>query len=184
MNGFSTSYPRRINLLQGIQNLIKREEVELDQLFLMVKIKKDEIIKTLDLEGFKVVKFENKKPFQIGSGFSKKLSKPWEMHVRLLDFEQGLIGIHAEVEISRNYFQHIKSVRVPVVYEIETILKKHRIEYQLWHSYVKDYITNIVDNHHIELKSPKIPAMPWKGMIGFVCFVGIIYGLNFFMILK
>ena len=116
MNGFSTSYPRRINLLQGIQNLIKREEVELDQLFLMVKIKKDEIIKTLDLEGFKVVKFENKKPFQIGSGFSKKLSKPWEMHVRLLDFEQGLIGIHAEVEISRNYFQHIKSVRVPVVY--------------------------------------------------------------------
>jgi len=184
MNGFSTSYPRRINLLQGIQNLINREEVELDQLFLMVKIKKDEIIKTLDLEGFKVVKFENKKPFQIGSGFSKKLSKPWEMHVRLLDFEQGLIGIHAEVEISRNYFQHIKYVRVPVVYEIEIILKKHRIEYQLWHSYVKDYITNIVDNHHIELKSPKIPAMPWKGMIGFVCFVGIIYGLKFFMILK
>jgi hypothetical protein len=184
MTEFSTSYPRRINLLQGIQNLIKREEVELDHLFLMVKIKKDEIINTLASEGFKMVKFENKKPFQIGNGFSKKLTKPWEMHVRLLDFNHGLIGIHAEVEISRNYFQHIKSVRVPVVYEIESILKKHRIEYQLWHSYIKDYITNIVDNHHIQLKTPKIPAMPWKGMIGFISFIAIIYGLKFFMILK
>ncbi len=124
MAEFSTLYPRRINLLQGIQNLIKREEVELDHLFLMVKIKKDEIINTLVSEGFKMVKFENKKPSQIGNGFSKKLKKPWEMHVRLLDFNQGLIGIHAEVEISRNYLQHIKSVRVPVVYEIEIHFKK------------------------------------------------------------
>ena len=99
-----------------------------------------------------MVKFEHKKPYQIGSGFSKKLKKPWELHVRLLDFNQGLIGIHAEVEISRNYFQHIKSVRVPVVYEIESILKKHRIEYKLWHSYIKDYITNIIDNHQISIK--------------------------------
>lgn len=184
MTEFSTLYPRRINLLQGIQNLIKREEIELDQLFLMVQIKKDEIVNTLASEGFKTVKFENKKPFQIGNGFSKKLTKPWEMHVRLLDFNQGLIGIHAEVEISRNYLQHIKSVRVPVVYEIESILKKHRIEYQLWHSYIKDYITNIIDDHHIKLKSPKIPAMPWIGMVGFISVIAILYGLKFFMVLK
>ncbi len=184
MTEFSTQYPKRINLLQGIQNLIKREEVELDQLFLMVQIKKDEIIHTLASEGFKMVKFENKKPLQIGCGFSKKLTKPWEMHVRLLDFSQGLIGIHAEVEISRNYFQHLKSVRVPVVYEIESILKKHRIEYQLWHSYIKDYITNIIDDHQIKLKSPKIPAMPWIGMVGFISALAILYGLKFFMLLK
>lgn len=184
MTEFSTLYPRRISLLKGIQNLIKREEVELDHLFLMVKIKKDEVIQTLVSEGFKMVKFEKKKPSQIGNGFSKKLTKPWEMHVRLLDFKQGLIGIHAEVEISRNYFQHLKSVRVPVVYEIESILKKHRIEYQLWHSYVKDYITNIIDDHQIKLKSPKIPAMPWIGMVGFISVVAILYGLKFFMLLK
>ena len=59
MTEFSTLYPRRINLLKGIQNFIKREEVELDQLFLMVQIKKDEIINTLVSEGFKMVKFEN-----------------------------------------------------------------------------------------------------------------------------
>ncbi len=184
MAEFSTFYPRRMNLLQGIQNLIKREEVELDHLFLMVKIKKDEIVNTLVSEGFKMVKFEHKKPAQIGSGFSKKLKKPWEMHVRLVDFNQGLIGIHAEVEISRNYFQHIKSVRVPVVYEIETILKKHRIEYQLWHSMVKDYITNIIDDHQIKIKTPKIPALPWLGMLGFITTIAIVYGLKFFMLLK
>jgi hypothetical protein len=184
MSEFSTLYPRRINLLQGISNLIKREEVELDHLFLMVKIRKDEIVNTLMSEGFKMEKFEHKKPSQIGSVFSKKLKRPWEMHVRLLDFNQGLIGIHAEVEISRNYFQHIKSVRVPVVYEIESILKKHRIEYRLWHSFIKDYITNIVDDHQIELKSPKIPALPWIGMLGFISSIAILYGLKFFMILK
>jgi len=32
----------------------------------MVKIKKDEVIKTLVSEGFKMVKFEKKKPSQIG----------------------------------------------------------------------------------------------------------------------
>ena len=118
-------------------------------------------------EGFKMVKFEHKKPTQIGSGFSKKLKRPWEMHVRLLDFNQGMIGIHAEVEISRNYFQHIKSVRVPVVYEIESILKKHRIEYQLWHSFIKDYITNIVDRSSNKNKNSQDSgiAMDWDARI-------------------
>ena len=50
----------------------------------MVKIKKDEIINALILEGFRRVKFENKKAYQIGSGFAKKLRKPWEMHVQAL----------------------------------------------------------------------------------------------------
>ncbi len=60
MTEFSTLYPRRISLLKGIQNLIKREEVELNHLFLMVKIKKDDVVKTLVSEGFKMVKFKRK----------------------------------------------------------------------------------------------------------------------------
>ena len=165
MSEFLTSYPRRINVLKGLQDFIRREEIELDHLSLMVKIKKDEIINTLVSEGFRRVKFENKKRTQIGSGFTKKLSKPWEMHVRLLDMQQGLIAIQAEVEISRKYIQHIRSVRAPVIYEIESILKKHSIEYRIWNSKVRDYITNIIDNHQIKLNAPKLPAIPWKPMI-------------------
>ncbi|MDQ3903162.1 MAG: hypothetical protein M3247_05950, partial [Thermoproteota archaeon] len=115
MSEFLTTYPRRINVLKGLQDFIRREEIELDHLSLMVKIKKDEIINTLVSEGFRRVQFENKKRTQIGSGFTKRLSKPWEMHVRLLDMQQGLIAIQAEVEISRKYIQHIRSVRAPVI---------------------------------------------------------------------
>src|SRR5919202_5496930 len=167
MSEFLTIYPRRINVVRGLQDFIRREEIELDHLSLMVKIKRDEIIRTLTSEGFRRVKLENKKPTQIGHGFSKKLAKPWEMHVRLLEMQQGLIAIHAEVEISRRYIQHIRSARSPVIYEIESILKKHSIEYKIWNGKVRDYIQNIIDNHQIRLNAPKLPAIPWIPMLSF-----------------
>lgn len=145
----------------------------------MVKIKKEDLIKTLFAEGFKKVKFENKKPTQIGSGFSKKLKYPWEMHLRLLDLQQGLIAIKAEVEISRRYIQHIGSVRAPVVYEIESILKKHKIEYNIWNEKLRDYITHIVDNHQIKLQGPRLHAMPWRHMIIASSALATVYALKF-----
>src|ERR671932_422388 len=160
MSEFLTIYPRRINVVRGLQDFIRREEIELDHLSLMVKL-------------------ENKKPTQIGSGFTKKLTKPWEMHVRLLDMQQGLIAIQAEVEISRKYIQHIRSVRAPVIYEIESILKKHKIEYQIWHAKMRDYITNIFDNHQIKLNAPKLPAIPWKPMICVVITIASMHALKF-----
>src|SRR5918911_3880220 len=179
MSEFLTSYPRRINVLKGLQDFIRHEEIELDHLSLMVKIKKDEIINTLVSEGFRRVKLENKKPSQIGSGFTKKLTKPWEMHVRLLEMQHGLIAIQAEVEISRKYIQHIRSVRAPVIYEIESILKKHRIEYRIWNSKVRDYIANIVDNHQIKLHTPKLPAMRWRFMIFFAATIAAFNAMKF-----
>ena len=74
------------------RNFILNEEIQFDHLSLMVKIKKDELINTLLLEGFKRVKFENRKPSQIGNGFAKMLFKPWEIHVRLLDLQQQGLG--------------------------------------------------------------------------------------------
>jgi hypothetical protein len=179
MTEFLTRYPRRISVIKGLQDFIHNEDLQLDHLSLMVKIKKDEIINTLVSEGFRRVKFENKKRAQIGSGFTKKLSKPWEMHVRLLDMQQGLIAIQAEVEISRKYIQHIRSVRAPVIYEIESILKKHSIEYRIWNAKVRDYITNIIDNHQIKLNAPKLPAIPWKPMICVVITIASMNALKF-----
>lgn len=179
MSEFLTIYPKEFDLVKGIQDFIKKEEIELDHLSLMVKMKRDEIINALISEGFKKVKFENKKPTQIGSGFSKMLKKPWELHVRLLEIQKGLIAIQAEVEISRQYIQHIRSVRAPVIYEIESILKKHKIEYQIWNDKVREYITNIIDNHHIKLKSPKIPPMPWIMMVSIGITLATLYGLKF-----
>jgi hypothetical protein len=180
MAEFLTRYPRHIGFMAGFHDFILNEEIQFDHLSLMVKIKKDELIKTLILEGFKRVIFENKKPTQIGSGFAKMLIKPWEIHVRLLDLhQQGLIAIQAEVEISRKYVQHIRSVRAPVIYEIETILKKHKIEYKIWNAKVRDYITNIVDNHQIKLHAPKLPAMRWKPMLFFAATIAVFNALKF-----
>ncbi|OLC23040.1 MAG: hypothetical protein AUH37_00870 [Candidatus Nitrososphaera sp. 13_1_40CM_48_12] len=179
MPEFLTSYPKTISIVKGLQNFIRKEEIQLDQLSLMVKTKKDEIVKALMLEGFKLVKLENRKPTQIGHGFSKRLTKPWEMHVRLLEMQQGLIAIQAEVEISRRYIQHIRSVRSPVIYEIESILKKHRIEYQIWHAKLKQYITNVIDNHQITLNAPRLPPIPWKHMVGSLVTLSLVYLAKF-----
>jgi hypothetical protein len=179
MSEFLTSYPRRVNIVRGLQELIRREEVDLDQLVLMVKTKKDEIINALTLEGFKRVNLENRKPTQIGHGFAKRLSKPWELHVRLLQMHQGLIAIQAEVEISRKYIQHIRSVRAPVIYEIESILKKHKIEYNLWSAKLRQYIANVIDNHQITLSAPRIFPIPWKHMLGCVASLSVMYLFKF-----
>lgn len=175
MSEFLTSYPRTINFVKGLQDLIRKEEIELDHLCLMVKTKRDEIISALMSEGFQRVSMENRKPTQIGHGFAKKLAKPWEMHVRLLEMQQGLIAIHAEVEISRRYIQHIRSVRAPVIYEIESILKKHKIEYQIWHAKLKEYIASVIDNHQITLNAPRLPPIPWKHMAGVVVTLSLVY---------
>src|SRR5687767_11002693 len=180
MSEFLTTYPKTVKILRGLQDFIHKEEIELDHLSLMVKIKKDEIVRALVSEGFSRVNLENRKPTQIGHGFAKMLAKPWEIHVRLLDMQQGLIAIQGEVEISRRYIQHIRSVRAPVIYEIESILKKHRIEYKIWNDKVRDYITNIIENHHIILNSPKLPAMPWLLMIIFGSIIGSLHGLKLF----
>ena len=183
MSKFLTSYPRTISVIKGLQDFIRKEEIELNQLCLTVKIRRDEIITALISEGFKSVKLENRKPTQIGHGFSKKLVSPWEIHVRLLQMQQGLIAIQAEVEISRRYIQHIRSVRAPVIYEIESILKKHKIEYQIWHAKMRQYITSVNDNHQITLSAPRLPPIPWRPMAGSVVTLSIIYLAKFLGIL-
>lgn len=177
MSEFLTAYPKT-SIAKGIKNLIRKEEIELDHLSLMVKTKKDEIISALLSEGFKLVKLENKKPNQLGCGLAKKLSKPWEMHVRLFTVEQGIIAIQAEVEISRKYIQHIRSARSPVIYELEQILKKHQIEYKIWNEKIRDYITRVIDNHEIKLQAPIIP-ISWKQMVAYAAALGFIYLLKF-----
>jgi hypothetical protein len=179
MSEFLTRYPKTISIVKGLQDFIHREEINLDHLSLMVRIKKDEVVNALMSEGFKRVKLENRKPAQIGHGFSKKLAKPWEMHVRLLEMHQGLIAIHAEVEISRRYIQHIRSVRSPVIYEIESILNKHKIEYQIWHAKLRQYITSVIDNHQVTLNAPRLPPIPWKHMAGSVMTLSLIYLAKF-----
>jgi len=132
-------------------------------------------MKIFSKEGFTKVKFEHKQPFQLGNGLSLKLKKPWELHVRFVDMKKGLIAIHAEVEVSRDYLQHLFSQRTPVIYEIEEMLKKHKIDYKIWNTRIKKYVQTVFDNYKVKLSTPNIPVFAWKPMLFVIATVGFFY---------
>ena len=173
---YFTRYPKTISLFDGFMEKVSADSKNgVEQLTIVVKKNVDELMKIFSKEGFTKVKFEHKKPFQLGNGFSLKLKKPWEMHVRLVDMKKGLIAIQAEVEVSRDYLQHLFCQNTPVIYEIEELLKKHQIDYKIWNNRIKKYVHTIFDNYKIKLSTPNIPVFAWKPMLYVIATVGTIY---------
>lgn len=173
---YLTKYPKTVSFLDGVKELVHVDGKKgVEQLHIVVKNSVDELMKVFTKEGFTKVKFEHKQPFQVGNGFSLRLSKPWEMHVRMVELKKGLIAIHAEVEVSRDYLQHLFCQRTPVIYEIEELLKKHKIDYQIWNSRIKKYVRTVFDNYKIKLSTPNIPVFAWKPMVFVIATVGRFY---------
>ena len=172
---YMTKYPKTISFLDGLKHRINVDNKGVEQLHIVVKNSFDELMKIFTAEGFTKVKLEHKQPNQIGNGLNLKLKKPWEMHIRMVDLKKGLIGIHAEVEVSRDYLQHLVSQRTPVVYEVEEILKKYQVEYRIWHDKIKKNVHTIFDNYKVKLATPSIPVFAWKPMLFVIGTVSIFY---------
>ena len=98
----------------------------------------------------------------------------------MVDLKKGLIGIHAEVEVSRDYLQHLFSQRTPVVYEVEEILKKYQVDYSFLHDKVKKKVSVVMDNYKIKLATPGIPVFAWKPMLFVIVTVIAMYGWKYF----
>ncbi len=178
---YLTTYPKTISFLDGLKHKMDVDSKNgIEQLHIVVKKSFEELMKIFAEEGFTKVKFEHKQPEQIGSGINLKLKKPWEMHIRMIDLKKGFIGIHAEVEVSRDYLQHLFSQRTPVVYEVEEILKKYQVEYSIWHDKIKKNVHLIIDNYKVKLASPSIPVIAWKPMIFVIVTIVAMYGWKFF----
>jgi len=178
---FRTVYPKTISLLGGKRTKISVDRNGVEQLSIVVKKSVEELLKIFSNEGFTHVKFEHKQPLQIGHGLSLKLKKPWEMHVRLLDMKKGLVAIQAEVEVSRDYLQHLFCQRTPVFYEIERLLKKHQIEYKIWNEKIKKYVHAVFDNYKIQLKTPNFPVFAWKPMVFVIGTIGSLYLVKYIL---
>ncbi len=173
---YITSYPKTISFLDGLKHRISVDSKNgVEQLHIVVKKNFEELLQVFTSEGFTKVKLEHKQPDQIGHGLNLKLKKPWEMHVRLVDLKKGLIGIHAEVEVSRDYLQHLFSQRTPVIYEIEEILKKYQIEYNIWHDKIKKNVQTIFDSYKIKLSTPSLPVFAWKPMMFVIATISTLY---------
>ena len=82
--------------------------------------------------------------------------------------------------MSRDYLQHLFSQRTPVVYEVEEILKKYQIDYNIWHDKIKKNITTVVDNYKVKLATPGIPVFAWKPMLFVIATVACILWLEIF----
>ena len=180
MAEYITKYPKTISFLdvvcgslKGIVNIDNRSNVE--QLHVVVKKNANELLKIFLHEGFTKVKFEHKQPFQIGNGLSLKLKKPWEMHVRFVKLKKELIAIHAEVEVSRDYLQHLFCQRIGIIYEIENMLKKYEIDYKVWNNKIKKYVQTVFDNYKIKLVTPNLPVFAWKPMLFVIGTIGAMY---------
>ena len=178
---YITTYPKNISFFDGIKHKINVDDKKgVEQLHIVVQESFNRLTEIFTEEGFTKVKLEHKQPNQIGNGFNLKLRNPWEMHVRMVDLKKGLIGIHAEVEISRDYLQHLFSQRTPVIYEVENILKKYKVDYNVWHNKMKKNVNNIMDNYQVKLTKPTIPVFAWKPMLFFIGMIGILYGWKYF----
>jgi len=181
MSEYLTKYPKTVSFLDvvcgSLKGIVKVSNISsVEQLHVVVKKNADELFGIFLKEGFTRIKFEHKQPFQIGNGLSLKLKKPWEMHVRFVKLKKELIAIHAEVEISRDYIQHLWSgQRTPVIYEIENMLKKYQIEYKVWNNRIKKYVQTVFDNYKIKLLTPNIPVFAWKPMLFVISTVGLMY---------
>jgi hypothetical protein len=170
-----------MSFLDGKKDKVKVDTKGVEQLTLVVKKSVDELLKIFFNEGFTHVKFEHKKEAQICSGLSLKLKKPWEMHVRLLEMKKGLVAIHAEVEVSRDYLQHLFSQRTPVLYEVEAMLKKHQVEYNIWNERIRKYVTTVIDNYKVKLATPSFPVLAWKPMVYVIATIGTLYLFKYIM---
>jgi len=162
--------------MDGLKDIIRIDsKTGVEHLHIIVKKNIDELLKIFKSEGFTRVKFEHKKPLQIGHGLNLKLKKPWEMHIRFVELKKGLIAIQGEVEVSRDYLQHLFCQNTPVIYEIEEMLKKHQVDYQIWNKRISKYVHSIVDNYKIKLSTPNIPVFAWKPMVFFIGAVSLFY---------
>ncbi len=172
---FLTKYPKTISFLDGVRGKISVDKNGVEQLTIVVRKNVDDLLRIFSKEGFTHVKFEHKQPFQIGNGLSLKLKKPWELHVRLLEMKKGLVAIQAEVEVSRDYLQHLFCQRTPVFYEIVLLLKRHQVEYKIWNQRIKQYVQTVFDNYKIQLATPKMPVFAWKPMLFVIGTIGSLY---------
>jgi len=178
---FLTRYPKTMYFMDGNKSKVKVDTKGVEQLTIVVKKSVDELLKIFSNEGFTHVKFEHKQTTQIGSGLSLKLKKPWEMHVRLLEMKKGLVAIQAEVEVSRDYLQHLFCQRTPVFYEVEALLKKHQIEYKIWNERIRKYVNTVIDNYKVKLATPSFPVLAWKPMVYVISTIGILYLFKYIM---
>ena len=99
-----------------------------------------------------------------------KLYSPWELHLRI--YSDGFI--EAEVEVQREYIQHLGDKRIYVVYEA---FEYYQEVYQYLHIYYvpkQRWVVKVIDNFRVVL-SPPDTLVEWKPIVKGIVLAGLLY---------
>ena len=102
------------------------------------------------------------------------LSNAWELHVRLYD--DGFID--AEIEVRREFMEHLTPRRLNVVYEAFEFYREAYDRLHIWYAPTREWITRVIDHFHVKLREPDT-LTPWKPVVLGVVVAGLfMYALS------
>lgn len=171
---YRTKYPRAMLLEGGAESSTRSGGEGLDEMNVEACSGRRELFEALRREGFTEVRFEHRRPEQVGRGMSLRLSGSWEMHLRV-SRSGGRLLIHAEVEVSRDYMQHLFTQRTPVVYEVVRILERHGIGAHIWDPRHGRRVEAVRSTWRVSLAPPVLPPLAWKPLVYSIGAIGILY---------
>ncbi len=163
MGTYTTVIPRKFVLEPGDVAVLTARDVEeklvKDTLFRLWVPYPEAIYKYLvDAQGFEIAVPAIRK----GEKYSlrKVLSGVWELHVRLYD--DGFI--EAEVEVKREYLEHLAPGRLNVDYEAFEYYRGAYDKLHIWYVPARKWIIQIVDHLNVKLREPDT-LTPWKPIV-------------------
>ena len=97
-----------------------------------------------------------------------RIEPPWEVHARV--FPDGII--ESEVEISRDYLQHLIGPRFNVVYETYDSLRDITDGKRICIKPLGRCISDVIENIGIELRAPR-SLIPWKPLVAMASIIAL-----------
>jgi len=168
LSEYTTYLPGHFKLRSGDEVLLTPEELRKNPFRLWIPEEYvEEVAETLLKKKFEEAKLSISK----GELYSlrKKIDPPWEIHVRI--FRDGLI--ESEVEVQREYLEHLGRKKVPVVYEVfeyyEDVYDKLHIIYLPR----RDWIVEIENHYEVKI-SPPSTLTKWEPIVVTVLAMGIV----------
>ena len=157
---YVTYLPRTVELEDGSRAILAEEEVLRGVYRLYVpKSLIDKLYDYLQRKGFSntIPSFPKGEKYSL----SKIIEPPWELHIRI--YHNGFI--EAEVEVSRDYFEHLDSnYRVPVIYEAYEYYREFYNKLHIYDTNREKWVIRVIDHYQVAVKHPET-LTPWKPVI-------------------
>jgi len=163
MGTYMTVVPRKFVLESGDVIMLTARDVEeklvKDTLFRLWVPDIEAVYKHLvNMQGFEPATLSISK----GERYSlrKVLSDVWELHMRL--YNDGFID--AEVEVRREYIEHLTPRRLNIVYEAFEHYRGVYDKLHIWYVPAHKWITQIIDHLNVKLREPDT-LTPWRPIV-------------------